>query len=83
MALGKIAGRQFRFVTAFGDQLEAGDLNAEAFTTTVTEAAAESRQRSGHGRITGFGGGQGGSQPVSESDLDALDDSVFGSVKEA
>lgn len=36
-------------------QLESGELDVEAFTTTVKEAIAERLEASGSGRVTGFG----------------------------
>lgn len=62
---------------------EAGELDAEAFRTAVTEAAAESASRAGVGTVRGFGSKGGTQVEVSEDDLDAIGDRTFGVVKGA
>ena len=63
---------------------ESGVLDADAFTKDVTEAAAKLAVAEGAGSVRGNGPRATTQTPeVSESDLDAAGDSVFGSVKEA
>lgn len=65
--------------------LKENDLDTEAFTKTVDEAAAEKKTAGGAGSITGFGGAAApqGSE-VSESDIDKAVAGAFGRpVKEA
>ncbi len=64
---------------------ESGDLDAEKFKTAVETAAAEIAEANGAGSVRGFGRRTTTDVPkVSEADLDAAGDSVFGTVtKEA
>ncbi|NUR90847.1 MAG: hypothetical protein HOY71_42800 [Nonomuraea sp.] len=64
---------------------EDGSLDETAFTTRVTEAAAEAQARAGAGRVSGFGApvDQGGAQ-LTEADVDNAVAAAFGHpVKEA
>jgi hypothetical protein len=66
--------------------LKENDLDTEAFTKTVDEAAATRKAGSGAGTVTGFGGtpGGGGESTLTEAQLDAKVGAAFGrQVKEA
>ena len=63
---------------------ESGVLNEEAFTKAIAEAVAERAAAGGAGQVRGNGPRTTTNTPeVSEADLDAVGDSIFGSVKEA
>ena len=64
---------------------ESGVLDEEAFKTVVAEAAAKVAEANGAGtpRLNGRRTSTTSTTEVSESDLDALDDVIFGAVKEA
>ena len=65
--------------------LKEGELDVEAFTKVVDEAAAGRKAASGFGSVTGFGGQPaGGESTLSEADIDAKIGAAFGrQVKEA
>src|SRR5699024_8365187 len=50
---------------------ENGELDTEAFTTALTEAAAEARHTTGTGDIRGFGGDPNNDADLTEAELDA------------
>lgn len=60
-----------------------GVLDETAFTTAVTEAAAAKAVADGAGTVRGNGQRTTTESKVSEADLDALDDAVFGKIQEA
>lgn len=61
-----------------------GVLDEDAFQTAVNEAVAAKQAADGAGRVRGNGQrGNPDGDPISEADLDALDDAVFGEIKEA
>jgi len=63
---------------------ESGVLDEEAFTKAVAESVAERAVAGGAGSVRGNGPRSTTNVPeVSEADLDAAGDSIFGSVKEA
>lgn len=64
---------------------ESGVLDEEAFKAIVAEAAAKIAEANGAGtpRLNGRRTSTTSTTEVSESDLDALDDAIFGVVKEA
>lgn len=63
-----------------------GRIDEAAFTTRASEAIAKLAERAGTGRVRNLGATTGPTtkgEAVSEADLDALDDAVFGEIKEA
>lgn len=78
-ATGSFTALERRGLLAGLPVTEAGELDEAAFTTAVTEAAAERAEAHGAGRPRGFGQGAEGGSAVSEADFDAA---MSGTTKE-
>lgn len=76
---------QLAGITAGYPRTSEGRIDEAAFTTRASEAVAKLAEAGGAGTVRGVGHttSTGGQEPVSEADFDALDDAVFGEIKEA